>query len=83
MESETNLSSMIREWWYEYYQVLRDPMNRLGNLDRLNTLTDALVENGVVRKGCPMRRDGAEDLARRCDDVRGLFNKSVKGRISR
>lgn len=36
----------------------------------LNEMTEVAESRGIVKKGIPMTRKGAEDLARECDELR-------------
>jgi len=63
---------LIRQWWTEYYAALSDPINRLGKMDRVNRLTDALQAAGIIVEGLPMPMDGAEDIAAVCDRLKVL-----------
>lgn len=65
-------TQLIRQWWYLYAELLRQPMNRLGAAAELNAHTDACEAAGIVADGRPMPRDGASDLAEQCDRLRRL-----------
>lgn len=62
-----------RHWWAEYARVLRAPVSRRGSLDELSALTGELVAAGLITAGCPMSRDGCEDIAAECDRLRKLI----------
>ncbi len=63
---------LVRQWWYEYAVVLRDPHQGQVSLTRLRAVQDALEHFGVVTPGRQMTRVGAEDLADDCDRLRRL-----------
>lgn len=65
-----NDTQLIRQWWYEYSQVLREELTRLGSTSRLKPIADELQARGIIREGYPMPRTGAEDLAADCDQIR-------------
>lgn len=64
-----NKEQLILEWWMEYEVVLREEMSRLGKMDRLMSLSVQCEKAGIIRKSCPMPRTGAEEAAKRCDEV--------------
>lgn len=65
-----NTPSLVRRWWYCYYQVLVGPLfgNRFEK--ELWSITDELESRGIVGKWQSMPRKGAEDLADLCDRKR-------------
>ncbi len=62
-------TEFIRTWWDEYLRVLRNPHWGTACTSKLNELTRQGEASGVIRAGLPMPRDGALDLAARCDEL--------------
>ena len=64
-------TDFIRTWWRCYYHLLASgPASRGLWQEELNRLTDRGQQLGIIKAGVPMPKDGAEDLARDCDDVK-------------
>ncbi len=61
-----NRKDLIRQWWYLYAIVLRS-----GRINREFLEHDkAVADAEITREGRSMPRDGAEDLADICDEIR-------------
>ena len=68
--AEVTRTLLIREWWYIYRLVLEQPAAITPHHKRLAELTDECMKLGIIKPGCPMPRDEAEDLARDVDEFK-------------
>ena len=66
---------LIRAWWGEYRNVLAETTNRVGVLDKLNTMTRELEARGVVQEGRPMPTTGCRELAEECERLKRKRNR--------
>jgi hypothetical protein len=59
----------VADWWWEYLQVLRNAHRGTVSHAKLNALTADLEQQGIIKPGVPMPRNGAEGLAFQCDEI--------------
>ena len=59
---------LIRQWWLCYFRLLQEGGSSLQL--RLNDITKRLEKLGIIVSGTPMNRQGAEDLAEQCDELK-------------
>ena len=71
MLAEWSDRDLIRQWWYLYRQVLRQPANwQAPCFTEMKEVDAECARRNLIVQGRPMTRIGAEDLADACDDFK-------------
>lgn len=68
---------LVRQWWLCYFALLQNG-GPSDIQESFNSITKRLEKLDTIVQGQPMTREGAEDLAKHCDEARMFANATRK-----